>query len=105
MIVCCDIYNKAARLERDLRGGLSTNRAFIEKMNALKEKGEIVFEYTVDPDTHRLQKVFMADMRYTPKLAILLAKTLLILLISSSITYLNENPYILLLDYTYNTNK
>jgi len=79
-----DIYNKTAQKAREMRQGKEPDQALIDELVAFKDKGDIIFEYTINPNTRRIEKIFIADARLVP---------------------LNEDPYILLLDCTYKSNK
>jgi hypothetical protein len=63
IITSRDIYNRTAKIERELRQGKEPNQAFIDELTELREKGLIIFEYEIDETTRRIQKIFMADIR------------------------------------------
>jgi len=46
-----------------MRQGKEPNQALIDELTALKNKGEIIFEYTINPNTRRIEKIFIADAR------------------------------------------
>lgn len=58
-----DLFNETAKRAREMNQGKETNQALIDELTALKEKGEIIFEYMVDPHSRRIQKIFLADSR------------------------------------------
>jgi hypothetical protein len=62
-IISRDIYNMTAKVQRDARGGKPPNEALIKELEGLREKGELYFEYTKNPGTNRIEKMFIADMR------------------------------------------
>jgi MULE transposase domain len=83
-IVKRDIYNATANLERGKRQRKSPPEALIDRLETEKAEGKIRFEWRRDTEGH-IAMLFVADAR--------------------SAAYLNEHPYILLLDCTYKTNK
>jgi ABC-type Zn2+ transport system substrate-binding protein/surface adhesin len=62
-IISRDIYNRTAQEARDMRQGKEPNQALIDELTALKDKGEVIFEYTINPNTRRIEKIFIADAR------------------------------------------
>jgi hypothetical protein len=60
-IISRDIYNANAKIRREERRGKPPNVALIEKLQALKDAGELFFEYSTNLDTHRIEKMFIAD--------------------------------------------
>jgi hypothetical protein len=58
-----DIYNKTAQMAREMRRGKEPNQALIDELTAFKNEGQIIFEHTIDPNTRRIQKIFIADAR------------------------------------------
>jgi hypothetical protein len=62
-IISRDLFNKTAQMAREMRRGKEPNQALVDELNALKERGELIFEYAIDPDTRRIQKIFIADGR------------------------------------------
>ena len=58
-----DVYNRTAQEARDMRQGKEPNQALIDELTALKDKGEIIFEYTINPNTRRIEKILIADAR------------------------------------------
>jgi hypothetical protein len=56
-VISRDIYNKTAQRARE------TNQALIDELTAFKDRGEIIFEYTINPNTRRIEKIFIADAR------------------------------------------
>jgi hypothetical protein len=62
-IISRDLFNETAKRAREMNQGKETNQALIDELTALKEKGEIVFEYMIDPHSRRIQKIFIADSR------------------------------------------
>ena len=79
-----DIYNVTVALSRATRGGQSAPEALITQLEAEKAEGKIYFEWRSD-EKGCIAMLFLVDMR--------------------SVEYLNQHPNILLLDYTYKTNK
>jgi len=83
-IVCRDIYNINARINRINRQGRSPSEALIADLEAQKSAGKVHFSYEKDSQGHI---------------------TLLFIATVSSVQYLNENAEVILLDCTYKTNK
>ena len=61
-----DIYNKTAQKAREMRKGKEPNQALIDELVAFKNKGDIIFEYTINPNTRRIEKIFISDARLVP---------------------------------------
>jgi len=83
-IIPWDIYNINAKLNRKKRQGRSPPKALILKLKLQKAKGEIIFTYEKDSQGH-INFLFFAIIK--------------------SIKYFNKNAEIVLLNYTYKTNK
>jgi hypothetical protein len=49
-----------------MRKGKEPNQALIDELVAFKNKGDIIFEYTINPNTRRIEKIFIADARLVP---------------------------------------
>jgi hypothetical protein len=48
---------------REINKGKEANQALIDNLTKLKEEGKIVFKYTINKATHRIEKLFLADVR------------------------------------------
>lgn len=79
-----DIYNINAQLDRIKHQGKSPSEALIAELELQKAKGEVVFSYKKDAQDHI---------------------NFLFLTLVKSVQYFNQNAEIVLLDYTYKTNK
>ena len=60
-IISRDIFNKTAQRAREMGQGMEPNQALVDELIASKYKKEIIFEYTINPSTRRIEKVFIAD--------------------------------------------
>ena len=59
-----DIYNKTAQLVRESRKGMSLNEALFQEFEASKGLGKLYFDYTINTETRRIERLFLADIRF-----------------------------------------
>jgi hypothetical protein len=62
-VISRDIWNISATMGREKRDGNLPNKALLLELTSQKSKGEVLFEYVVNPTSHRIEKMFIADMR------------------------------------------